>query len=429
MQVSVETLEGLNRRMVITVPSEQVEKLTNEKLKKEAKRARVDGFRPGKVPASVIKKRYGQALENEASDEIMQRNFFEAIMNEKLNPAGMPEFSKQKSDDKEFQFEATFEVYPEVEFKDFADLSIETVDAKVTDIDVDDMLETLRKQHATTKSVKRKSKKEDKVKIDFVGKIDGEEFEGGKSEGFELELGSNQMIPGFEKSIIGQKAGTEFDINVTFPEDYHAENLKGKEAVFSINLHEVNQPVLPELDDEFATKLGVKEGGIEKLRTEIKSNMTREMEQTQKSKYKETVMDSLLNSNPIDVPQSLIASEVKLLKEQAIQRFGQQNNAIELPDDLFSEQAKRRVQIGLLLGELIKHYDINVDDADAEKLIADMSQSYEKPEELVSYYKKNPEMMKQIKNMALEEKAIDFIAQKATVTKKDVSFSELMGKS
>ena len=429
MQVSVEALEGLNRRMVITVPVEQVEKLTNEKLKKEAKKARVDGFRPGKVPASVIKKRYGQALENEASDEIMQRNFFEAIMNEKLNPAGMPEFSKQKSDDKEFQFEATFEVYPEVEFKDFADLSIETVDAKVTDSDVDDMLETLRKQHATTKSVKRKSKKTDKVKIDFVGKIDGEEFEGGKSEGFELELGSNKMIPGFEKNIIGQKAGTEFDINVTFPEDYHAENLKGKEAVFSINLHEVNEPVFPELDDDFATKLGVQEGGIEKLRTEIKSNMTREMEQTQKSKYKETVMDGLLNLNPIDVPQSLISSEVKLLKEQAIQRFAQQNNAIELPDDLFSEQAKRRVQIGLLLGELIKHYDINVDDADAEKLIADMSQSYEKPEELVSHYKKNPEMMKQIKNMALEEKAIDFIAQKAKVTKKDVSFSELMGKS
>lgn len=392
MQVSVETTQGLERRLTISVPAEQIEKTVNEALKNEAKRARLPGFRPGKVPVSVINKRYGKAIRQDITGEVMQRNFVEAIVAEKLNPAGAPTFIPGESDNDNFQFVATFEIYPEVELKGLDAIVVEQPTAEVTDADVDTMIETLRKQHATFEAVEREAADGDKAMINFVGSVDGEDFEGGKAENFELQLGSGRMIPGFESGVEGHKAGEEFDIEVTFPEDYHAENLKGKVAKFVITLNEVQAANLPEVNDEFAKLFGVSEGGLEALKAEISKNMGRELEQALKASVKEQVLKGLLEQNEIGLPKSLIEGEVEVLRKQAMQRFGDQAaNMPELPADLFTEQAERRVKVGLLLGEVIKTNELKAEDERVQGLIASMASAYEDPSEVVEYYKENQE--------------------------------------
>ncbi|AQS37046.1 trigger factor [Shewanella psychrophila] len=430
MQVSVETTQGLERRLTISVPAEQIEKTVNEALKNEAKRARLPGFRPGKVPVSVINKRYGKAIRQDITGEVMQRNFVEAIVAEKLNPAGAPTFVPGESGTDSFQFVATFEIYPEVELKGLDAIVVEQPTAEVTDVDVDAMIETLRKQHATFEAVEREAADGDKAMINFVGSVDGEEFEGGKAENFELQLGSGRMIPGFESGVEGHKAGEEFDIEVTFPEDYHAENLKGKVANFVITLNEVQAANLPEVNDEFAKLFGVTEGGLEALKAEISKNMGRELEQALKASVKEQVLNGLLEQNEIDLPKSLIDGEVEVLRKQAMQRFGDQAaNMPELPADLFTEQAARRVKVGLLLGEVIKTNELKAEDERVNGLIASMASAYEDPSEVVEYYNANQEMMQNMRNVALEEQAVEALLKTAKVTEKAVNFEEFMNKA
>ncbi|GIU30237.1 trigger factor [Shewanella colwelliana] len=430
MQVSVETTQGLERRLTISVPAEQIENTVKEALKSEAKRARIPGFRPGKVPVSVINKRYGNAIRQDITGEVMQRNFVEAIIAEKLNPAGAPTFVPGETDAENFQFVATFEIYPEVELKGLEAIEVEQPKAEVTDADVDAMIDTLRKQHATFEAVERAAADGDKAKIDFVGSIDGEEFEGGKAEDFELQLGSGRMIPGFESGVEGHKAGEEFEIDVTFPEDYHAENLKGKVAKFAITLKEVQAANLPEVNDEFAKLFGVVDGGLEALKTEITKNMTRELEQALKANVKEQVLNGLLAQNEIELPKALIDGEVNVLRQQAMQRFGDQAaNMPELPADLFTEQAERRVKVGLLLGEVIKTNELKAEDERVQALIASMASAYEDPSEVVEYYNSNQEMMQNMRNVALEEQAVEALLNSAKVTEKDVNFEEFMNKA
>ncbi len=430
MQVSVETTQGLERRLTITVPAEKVDTEIKNRLRHIAKTQRIDGFRPGKVPVSVIRKRYGIAVRNEVAADMMQRNYVDALVGEKINPAGAPQIEqKMNQEGQDLEFVATFEVYPEVALKDLSTLPIDKPVVDVEDGDLDNMLETLRKQHATWKSVKRKSKKSDKVTMDFVGTVDGEEFDGGKAEDFELELGQDRMIPGFEKGIIGAKAGEEVTVEVTFPEDYHAENLKGKPAVFAVKLNSVEQQVLPEVDDEFATLFGVEEGGVDALKTEVRKNMTRELGQAVKGKIKEQVIKGILAMHELDLPRSLIDQEIEGLRKQAMQRFGGQaspENMPELPADLFEEQAKDRVKIGLLLGEVIKSNELQVEDDRVTALIENMASAYENPEEVVQYYKTNNELLQQMRNVALEEQAIDLVVENATVTDAPASFDDIM---
>ncbi|KIO37381.1 trigger factor [Shewanella sp. cp20] len=430
MQVSVETTQGLERRLTISVPAEQIEKAVSDSLKNEAKRARIPGFRPGKVPVSVINKRYGKAIRQEITGEVMQRNFVEAIIAEKLNPAGAPTFVPGETDAENFQFVATFEIYPEVELKGLDAIEVEQPTAEVTDADVDAMIETLRKQHATFEAVDRAAAEGDKAKIDFVGSIDGEEFEGGKAEDFELQLGSGRMIPGFESGVEGHKAGEAFDIEVTFPEDYHAENLKGKVAKFAITLKEVQAANLPEVNDEFAKLFGVADGGLEALKVEIRKNMSRELEQALKANVKDQVLNGLLAQNEIELPKALIDGEVNVLRQQAMQRFGNQAaNMPELPADLFTEQAERRVKVGLLLGEVIKTNELKADDERVQALIASMASAYEDPTEVIEYYNNNQEMMQNMRNVALEEQAVEALLKSAKVTEKAVQFEEFMNKA
>lgn len=428
MQVSVET-QGLEHRLAITVPADSVDTAVKSRLQQLAKTQRINGFRPGKVPVSVIKKRFGEAVRQEVAGEVMQRNFYEAVIKEKLNPAGMPSFElKSNVDGQDLEFVATFEIYPEVKLQGLDEVEVEKTVVEITEKDLDNMMKTLQKQHATWKETKRKIRKDDKVTMDFVGTVDGEEFEGGKAEDFTLELGQGRMIPGFEDPIVGAKTGEEVEVNVTFPEDYHAENLKGKDAQFKVTIKQVEGLNLPKIDEEFAKLFGIEDGDIEALRAEVKKNMQRELDQTLKTQLKESVIAGLLAKNTVDLPKALVEQEIGQLREQAKQRFGQQPNVPDLPDELFKENAERRVSVGVLLGEVIKEHKIEVDDAKVKELIETTASAYEDPTEVIEYYNSNEQLMQQIKNLAVEEQAIEKCLELAKVTEVSKKFDEIMNK-
>ena len=430
MQVSVETTQGLERKLTISVPAESVDVEVKNRLRHISKTQRINGFRPGKVPATVIQKRYGQSVRQEVAGELMQRNFVDAIVAEKMNPAGRPSFiAKSNEDGKALEFEATFEIYPEVALTGLESIAVERPNVEVTDADLNEMFTTLQNQHKTWKENKRKTKSGDKLTLDFTGRVDGEIFEGGEAKDFELELGAGRMIPGFEKEITGMKVGEEKTINVTFPEDYHAENLKGKEAEFDIVIHKTEGPVLPKVDEDFAKLFGVEEGGVEALRTEVSTNMTRELTQAVKAKVKDQVIEGLLEANDVEIPKALIAQEIDVLRKQAMQRFAGQmdpNNMPELPADMFEEQAKRRVKVGLLLGEVIKVNELKVDENKVNELIASAASAYEDPKEVIEYYATNKELNQQMQNVALEEQAVELLLESAKVKSKKASFKDIM---
>ncbi|AMG04916.1 trigger factor [Vibrio mimicus] len=428
MQVTVETLEGLQRRLNITVPAANIEDAVTAELRNIAKNRRFDGFRKGKVPMKMVAKMYGKAVRQDVLGEVMQRHFIEAIVKEKINPAGAPTFAPVEiGEGKDLVFTATFEVYPEVELKGLEDIAVEKPAAEVTDADVAEMLETLRKQQATWKEVDEAAENGKRVSIDFVGSIDGEEFEGGKAENFPLEMGAGRMIPGFEDGIVGKTKGMEFVIDVTFPEEYHAENLKGKAAQFAIKVNKVEARELPELNDEFVARFGVAEGGVDALKAEVRKNMERELKQAIKARIKEQAIEGLVKANEIDVPSALIDQEIGVLRQQAAQRFGGNvEAAAQLPRELFEEQAKRRVVVGLLLGEVIRTHELKADEEKVKALITEMATAYEDPTEVVAYYEQNQQLMNNMRNVALEEQAVDAIIAKAKVTEKAISFSELM---
>lgn len=428
MQVSVETTQGLERRLTITVPAENVETEVKKRLQQLSKTQRIDGFRPGKVPTSVINKRYGGAVRQEVAGELMQRNYIDAIVAEKINPAGAPSFApKSLEAGKDLEFSATFEVYPEVEVQGLDKVTVEKPAVAVTDEDLANMLETLRKQHASWTEVDAAAGENDRATVDFIGTIDGEEFEGGQAEDFPLELGQGRMIPGFEDNIVGKKAGEEVVADVNFPDDYHAENLKGKAVKFVITVKKVETQELPELSEEFATKFGVTEGGVDALKEEVKKNMSRELDQAVKANVKDQAIKGLLENNDVEVPKGLIDQEIEALREQAAQRFGgDAKNMPELPAELFHEQAVTRVKTGLLLGEVIKANDIKVDDEKVEALIANVASAYEDPTEVVEYYKANDQLMQQMRNVAMEEQAVEAILAKATVTDVEKAFDDIM---
>ncbi|MEC7940744.1 MAG: trigger factor [Pseudomonadota bacterium] len=427
MQVTVETLEGLERRLNITVPAANIEDAVTAELRNIAKNRRFDGFRKGKVPMKMVAKMYGKAVRQDVMGEVMQRHFIEAIVKEKINPAGAPTFAPvENNEGADLVFNATFEVYPEVELKGLENITVEKPAVEVKDADVAEMIETLRKQQATWTEVDTAADAGSRATIDFVGSIDGEEFEGGKAENFPLEMGAGRMIPGFEDGIVGKTAGMEFEIDVNFPEDYHAENLKGKAAKFAIKVNKVEARELPELNEEFVAKFGATDG-VEGLKAEVRKNMERELKQAVKNRIKEQAIDGLVNENNIDVPSALIEQEIGVLRQQAAQRFGGNTEAADqLPRELFEEQAKRRVVVGLLLGEVIKTEELKADDEKVKAIIEEMATAYEDPSEVIAYYEQNEQMMNNMRNVALEEQAIDAIIAKAQVSDKEVSFNELM---
>lgn len=431
MQVSVETTQGLGRRVTITVAADSIEKAVKSELVKAAKNVRIDGFRKGHVPMNIVEQRYGASVRQDVLGDLMQRNFVDAIIKEKINPAGAPNYVPgQYKEGEDFTYSVEFEVYPEVELKDLESIEVEKPVVEVNDADVDTMLETLRKQQATWKETDAAATAEDRATLDFTGSIDGEVFEGGKATDFVLAMGQGRMIPGFEEGVIGHKAGEEFTIDVNFPEDYHAENLKGKSAKFDIVLKKVEVRELPELTEEFIKRFGVADGSVAGLRAEVRKNMERELKGAVRNRVKTQAIDGLVSANEIDVPAALVEGEIDVLRRQAAQRFGgNEKQAAELPRELFEEQAKRRVVVGLLLGEVISQHELKADEDRVKALIEEMASAYEDPQEVIEFYSKNKEQMNNMRNVALEEQAVETLLSKAKVTEKPTTFSELMNQT
>ncbi|HHH2197007.1 TPA: trigger factor [Yersinia enterocolitica] len=431
MQVSVETTQGLGRRVTITVAADSIEKAVKSELVKAAKNVRIDGFRKGHVPMNIVEQRYGASVRQDVLGDLMQRNFVDAIIKEKINPAGAPNYVPgQYKESEDFTYSVEFEVYPEVELKDLESIEVEKPVVEVNDADVDTMLETLRKQQATWKETDAAATAEDRATLDFTGSIDGEVFEGGKATDFVLAMGQGRMIPGFEEGVIGHKAGEEFTIDVNFPEDYHAENLKGKSAKFDIVLKKVEVRELPELTEEFIKRFGVADGSVAGLRAEVRKNMERELKGAVRNRVKTQAIDGLVSANEIDVPAALVEGEIDVLRRQAAQRFGgNEKQAAELPRELFEEQAKRRVVVGLLLGEVISQHELKADEDRVKALIEEMASAYEDPQEVIEFYSKNKELMNNMRNVALEEQAVETLLSKAKVTEKPTTFSELMNQT
>lgn len=426
MQVSVETTSGLERRMTVGIPAERIDNEVNKRLQQTARRARVDGFRPGKVPMSVIRKRFGDSARQEVIGEVIQSSFFEAVTQEKLTPAGAPSVEpKQLEEGKDFEYIATFEVYPEVTLADFSAIKVERIESEVTDADLDNMLEILRKQNTSFNAVEREAANDDQLTLDFVGRIDGEEFQGGTATDTQLVLGSGRMILGFEEGLVGAKAGETRTLKVTFPEEYQNQDLAGKAAEFEATVKEVAEPVLPELNDEFFAQFGVDEGGLEAFRTEVRKNMDRELRQAIKTKIKGQVMDGLLETNQVDVPKAMLSNEVDRLRVQAVQQFGGASIKPEqLPAELFEEQAKRRVALGLVVAEIVKQHELKPDEDRVRAMIEEMASAYQEPEQVINWYYQNEQQLGEVQSVVLEEQVVDTVLQKAQVTDKQVPYEE-----
>ncbi|MCE3025889.1 trigger factor [Salinicola sp. DM10] len=424
MQVSVETTSQIERRITVQVPASEVDQAVAARLQDTAKRVRLNGFRQGKIPMAVVRQRFGQDVRNEVVSELMRQHYVRAITEESLNPAGYPSIEPTVNQDgKDLEFVATLEVYPEIELQSIAGTEVERPQTEITEADIDQMIETLRTQRAEFQPVERGAEMGDQVKIDFEGFLGDEPFEGGAAEGHELELGSNRFIPGFEEQLVGASAGEEKRIQVTFPEDYQAEHLAGQEATFAVKVHEVSAKTMPEVDAEFIKAFGVDDGDFDKFRAEVKSNMEREVNQATQNRVKQQVLEALQAANEVSVPQSLIDQETDGLKRQAAQQFGlgEDFDVSQLPNELFADQARNRVKVGLLLAEVIKQNELEASDDEIRARAEELATQYQQPEQVIEQYLKNDELKNQIKSAVLEDKAVDKLLAQAQV--KDVSMS------
>jgi len=429
MQVSVETKEGLERRMTVELPAEMVNGALEKRLKEIARSAKIDGFRPGKVPLSIIKQRYAGRARQEVFGDLVQSTYFQALAQEKLQPAGEPSIEPMKPAPSEgIGYVAVFEVMPEVEIQDMSSKVLRQPQVEVTEDDLDAMLEKLRKQRTTWNEVTREARTGDQVTIDFKGFIDGEPFAGGSADGVPLVLGSSSMIPGFEEGLLGVNAGEDRILELKFPEQYRAEHLAGKDARFEVNVKKIAEPVLPEIDEEFAKAFGIAEGGVEGMRKEIRSNMERELQEKVRSVVKEQAMDLLLEVNQVDVPKALIRQEAEALQQQTKQNLLQNGSAgnMDLPLDLFENQAKRRVALGLIMGEVIKTQKIELDNDRVRARIEEFAQSYEDPQEVIGHYLKDKKLLSSVENVVLEDQVVDWVIEQVQVEKKADTFDQLM---
>jgi trigger factor len=426
MQVSIESTGGLERKMTVRVPVERIDTEVQKRLRTMSKRIKMDGFRPGKVPFKLVQQRYGSEVYQDVVGEVMQSSFREAVLQEQVSPAGSPQIelnSPQQEDGLEYV--ATFEVYPEIEFNPLTDLSVTRPTAEVMDADVDKMIETLRKQRRSWEPAGRAAEDGDQVVMDFKGLRDGVPFEGGTAEGHSLVLGEGRLIESFEAQLKGLAAGDEKTLDVTFPEDYHAKDLAGQTVQFEVKIKEVNAPKLPELDEEFAKAFGVSEGGVEALRTEVRGNMERELKQALKERLKTQVMDALYEANAIELPKALVQDEIGRMRSQVGEAMSAEARA-NLPDNLFEDQARRRVSLGLIIGELVRAENIELDSARVDETLQGLAAGYEEPEQVVRYYRSNREAMASVEALVLEDQVVDHVVAQAQVADEPQSFDQVM---
>ena len=434
MQVSVETTSGLERRLTVGIPADQVDQEVNKRLQQAAKTVRINGFRPGKVPFKVVQKRYGAGVRQEVLGDQINRAYFDAVNQEKLRPAGQPNIETTQMDSgKDVEFVATFEVYPEVELKSIDGVAVEKLSAEITDEDVTEMIETLRKSQAKWADAEEGKAAEDgdRVVIDFKGTKDGEAFEGGSAEDQRLVLGSGHMIDGFESGLVGAKAGDEKTLNLTFPEDYQAEELQGAAVEFAVTVKGVEVQELPEINEDFFKVFGVEGGDEEAFRKEVRENMENEKDKAAKASLKTQIFDALVSANEIEVPKALVANEITALRNQTAQQYGQLSDKIDLstilPDSMFEEQAKKRTHLGLLVSEVVAKEELKADKDRVKEMVEVLASTYEDPESVVNYYFGNEQLLAGVEAAVLEEQVVEKLVESAEVTEKSVSYKDLIG--
>lgn len=432
MEFTVENISNLERRIKVSIPAIEIDTKTEKKLNELTKKVKLQGFRPGKVPLSVVKQRFGKDARQEILADAIQTSYFEVLDKEKLRPAGQPKIEPQESDfGKPLEYVATFEVYPEIKLHSLAGVKVEKLKSEVTDKNLDDMLERLRKQRAEWKEVKRAAKTGDQLEIDFEGSIKGEKFEGGSSKNFKLELGVGSMLEGFEKPLIGAKAGDEVELKVKFPKDYHGKDVAGKKAEFVVKVHKISESKLPEVNAKFLEQMGIKKGGIEELRKKMRTNMEQQLAQAETKKFKDKVMDKLLKLNPIEVPKVLVENEIARLQQQAKQQFIQYTGRKEadvpdLPREEFAENAKKRVTLGLLLAKMVEQDNLKADPAKVKAKIEELAKGYKDSAEVVKWYYNNKEYMAEIESLVLEEQTFDKLYKEIQPEEKQVSYEEIV---
>ena len=432
MQVSVETLKGLERKVTVSVPTEKVEEEVSLRLRNLARKAKVAGFRPGKVPMHIVTSRFSDGVREEVAREMVQSTLFEALQKNELIPAGLPQVEPEQIESgKDFKYTAVFEIFPQITINELNQDEIELIHCEVKDSDIDDMIKKLQEQNKDWHEVSRDAAQGDKAVIDFKGFVDDVAFAGGSSENYEIVLGSGSMIPGFEDGIIGGKIEEPFDITVKFPEDYNHQELAGKEARFNITIHKVMEGKLPELNDDFVLKFNIKEGGIDALRKDIVDNMVRELERRVSSMNRERIFDKLLEKNTFDLPVALIDKEIEHLKHDMYHRlFGNEHSENEtipdFPRVLFETQATRRVHLGLLFSEYVKVHELVADKARVDAMIEKFASAYESPEELREWYQDSKERRSEVEALVMEDLVAEKISENAKIIKKETSYDEVM---
>ncbi len=428
MQVSVEKTSELSRKMTVSVPEAVVQEKMAERLKSLAHSVKIDGFRPGKVPQHVVKKMYGDRIRGEIASELIKATYYDALQDQDLKPAGHP-YIEPVDETEGFKYTAVFEVYPEITLEGIDQLVVVRPVAAVSDSDVENMIEKLRAQQQSWHIVDRPAQEHDRVTISFSGTSEGENFTDGRVEDFQVVCGSKKMIPGFEDNLVGLETGSNKTFTLTFPEDYDNKVLAGKVAQFAVDVIKVEEPLLPEIDEDFVKAYGIEDGSVESFREDVRNNMDRELEQALRSKLKSSVMDALYEKIQLTVPNTLVDMEVDSLMKPYIETAKRQKMKLEdlkLPRDVFEEQAKRRVALGLILGEIIQKNAIKLDSNKVRSTIEDLARSYERPDDVINWYYSDESRLTDVQQMVLENQVIEWLVARAKVSDETVNFNDVM---
>ena len=419
MNVSIETLTGLERRLTIAIDSDAFEEQITARLQSARGQVKIPGFRAGKVPMKEVRRRYGDAVRAEVAGEMMQSSFMTAVQQEDMNPASSPKLDVVKMDPGiDFEFTATFDVFPTVELANFDRVSVKRPSAEIEDADLESMIARLREQHATQEPAVRPAQDGDQVTVDFTGELDGERVEEACGEGMTFTIGQGQMIEDFDKGVVGLGAGEESTFDAVFPDDYRAEELQGKTVQFSVKVAEVNERQLPELNEEFFQKFGIEEGGEEAFHAEVRNNMQRELDSAVKNQIKQQVMDGLAEIHEFPIPHDIVHREIHVLKEQMMSQFQMppgQAQSLDLPDALFHDQAEKRVKVGLIVNEVISSGELVADATKVDAKLQELAEPYGEPEQVIEWYRSNPEQMGNIEMAVLEDQVVDHIMASAVI--------------
>ncbi len=428
MQVSVEETSVLGRKMTVMVPADKIENEIIQRLNSLKGRVKIDGFRPGKVPLNVVRQRYGTQVRQEVMADEMQASYREAVLQEKLRPAMGPSIEPTQAEKgKDLTFIATFDVYPDIQLCEFSKLKIDVPVSEVGEQDIDETLEKMRKQRITWQSIDAPSQNGQRITIDFVGKLDGEEFEGGKANDFPLVLGEGGMIEGFEDQLLGLNAGDSKIFAVTFPKDYGNEKLAGQEATFDIEVKKVEEGVLPEMDAEFVKSFGVEAGSLDALKDEIRKSLTDQLQQQLNAKTKDSVMQCLAEQNEVLLPDSMVQQEIAALRKQAQENFKMEKDS-ELPDSLFEEEAKRRVKLGLIIGEIVTAQKLQLDTQLVDQRIEQMASQYAEYDQVIQYYRTNNQARASIESLVMEDQVVEWVLGQATQNKIQEKFADIVNR-